>query len=116
MFLRCGAAGVLATTGAVGKQEAGKVAGELIRLLAANRRLWVADAVRQLRADAAGQMSPLMRAASSARERNTNNRQLRPLLYPSMYVYFGSPRMEMSLAGKGGRGDVHGPPGGGGAS
>jgi hypothetical protein len=106
VFLRCGAAGVLATTGAVGREEARALAKALIDHLRENRDLTVADAVRQLRADAAERMPPLLRTDVSEEQRRAADEELLPLLYPFMYVYFGSPRMLISLAEGTGTGEL----------
>ena len=50
VFLRSGAAGVLATTGAVGEDEARVLADDLLKHLREHPELSVAEAVRQLRA------------------------------------------------------------------
>ena len=55
VFLRSGAAGVLATTGAVGRDEARVLADNLLKHLKSHPELSVAEAVRQLRRDAAVQ-------------------------------------------------------------
>ena len=106
VFLRRGAAGVLATTGAVGKKEAGALAKDLIDHLRGNPNLTVADAVRQLRAVAAERMPPLLSTEIPAEQRSAADEELLPLLYPFMYVYFGSPRMLISLAESTGTGEL----------
>jgi hypothetical protein len=106
VFLRSGAAGVLATTGAVGKEEARALAEALIDHLRENRDLTVADAVRQLRAAAAERMPPLLRTDIPDDQRSAADEELLPLLYPFMYVYFGSPRMLISLTEGTGTGEL----------
>jgi CHAT domain-containing protein len=108
VFLRCGAAGVLATTGAVGMEEARALAKDLIDHLRENRDLTVADAVRQLRAKAAEAMPALLDTELSGDDLRAAEEELLPLLYPFMYVYFGSPRMLMSLAEDSGTGELAG--------
>jgi len=56
-FLLSGAAGVLATTGAVRNDDAGYLARDLLACLKEHPELSVADAVRQLRANAAAEMT-----------------------------------------------------------
>ncbi|MBB5083068.1 CHAT domain-containing protein [Nonomuraea endophytica] len=87
VFLRSGAAGVLATQGAVGDKLAHQLAGELLRHLGEHPGLSVAEALRAMRAKAAG-LAPidLPDAAGAA-----VNREILPLLYRFMYVYYGSP-------------------------
>jgi len=102
VFLRCGATGVLATTGAVGREEAGALAHVLIGHLKVNRDLTVADAVRRLRAAASRRILELLRTDIPEDERRAADEELLSLLYPFMYVYFGSPRMLMSFAQSGG--------------
>ena len=102
VFLRCGASGVLATTGAVGMEEARKVADTLFKQLRLEADRSVPDAIRRLRADAAVAIDQLLRSYESVEERAAADAALRPLLNPFMYVYFGSPRMVMSLVPNGG--------------
>lgn len=109
VFLRCGAAGVLATTGAVGKEEAGTLAMTLIGRLDENPDLTVADAVRQLRdgvAEPVLMLVNLLRSRGtdmSEDERDEKERELLKHLYPFMYIHFGSPRLVMSLTRTGGQ-------------
>lgn len=93
VFLRSGAAGVLATSGAIGDEEAHQVADELLRLLRARPKTPVAVALRELRSSVA-HLSPddLFDAEASEEQR-----ALLPLLYRFMYVYYGSPRTVVSL-------------------
>ncbi len=98
VFLRAGAAGVLATTGAVGTTEARKLAERLLGWLQANQGLPVAEGIRQLRAEALAKIKnpenlwwfeselPFERQLEA-------DSLLLPLLYPFMYVYFGGPWM-----------------------
>jgi len=107
VFLRSGAAGVLATTGAVGRDEARVLADNLLKHLKSHPELSVAEAVRQLRRDAAVQMTEdLLRTDLSKEERQRADRELHRLLYPFMYVYFGSPRMLLSLTERAGQADT----------
>lgn len=107
VFLRSGAAGVLATTGAVGKDEARVLAGDLLRHLREHPELSVAEAVRQLRVSAAAEMvGELLRTNLPEDEQEQADRTLHRLLYPFMYVYYGSPRMLLSLEERGGLADV----------
>lgn len=110
VFLRCGAAGVLATTGAVGKEEAGTLARILIGRLNENADLNVADAIRQSRAAEAEAVLRLVKVLMSRGanmpkdERIAKERELLKHLYPFMYIHFGSPRLVMSLTRAGGQG------------
>ena len=99
VFLCSGAAGVLATTGAVGKNEARVLAGKLLKHLRTDPGLSVAEAVRQLRAQVLDEMNKNPQwflSGLSAAERNAADKALLPLLYPFMYVYFGSPWLLVS--------------------
>jgi hypothetical protein len=99
VFLCSGAVGVLATTGAVGNDEARELAGELLKRLKADPELYVAEAVRQLRAQALNEMNKNPQwflSDLSEDERNAADGELLPLLYPFMYVYFGSPWLLLS--------------------
>jgi CHAT domain len=106
VFLQAGATGVLATTGAVGTEIASQVARDLLAHLSLDRPVPVAEAVRMLRAEAALGFAPdpdlteISRRTPGEREQ-TNDRLLR-LIYLSMYVYFGSPRMVISVAARDG--------------
>ncbi|GII62346.1 hypothetical protein Skr01_24310 [Sphaerisporangium krabiense] len=88
VFLRSGAAGVLATSGNVGDREAWKMARELFRYMREHPGRPVAEALRELRARAAT-LSPADLAGVSGR---AADEELIPLLYRFMYVYYGSPR------------------------
>jgi hypothetical protein len=116
VFLRSGAGGVLATTGAVGNKEAGELAATLFRWLTADRSLAVAEVLRRLRADAARDIAKLLDddIPADAAAQQKMDETLLPLLYPFMYVYFGNPRMLMSIAARGGDADASGPAGTGG--
>ncbi|WP_424533743.1 CHAT domain-containing protein [Sphaerisporangium viridialbum] len=92
VFLRSGAAGVLATNGAVGDGPAHEMARELLQHLRDNPGRSVAEAVRDLRAKAAG-LTPADLAAVAG---PGANRELLPLLYRFMYVCYGSPRTLVS--------------------
>ncbi|MFF7899678.1 CHAT domain-containing protein [Streptomyces sp. NPDC088817] len=94
LFLRSGAAGVLATSGAIGDEEAHQMADELLRLLRDRPRTPVAVALRELRA-AAAHLTP---ADLLDVEGKQEQRRLLPLLYRFMYVYYGSPRTVVALA------------------
>ena len=103
VFLRAGAAGVLATTGAVGDDLAHTVARDLFAHLGAHPRLPVAEAVRQLREQAAKLIADeLAKTGLSEAEQKASNLRLLPLLYRFMYVYYGSPRMLLTFAPGGG--------------
>jgi hypothetical protein len=98
VFLRAGAAGVLATTGAVGDDLARTVAGDLFAHLELNPGLPVAEAVRQLREQAAKLIAAeLNQTGLSEAERQAADLRLLPLVYRFMYVYYGSPRLLLSL-------------------
>ncbi|MBY8846057.1 CHAT domain-containing protein [Streptomyces sp. SP2-10] len=94
VFLRSGAAGVLATSGEVGDEEAHQMAGELLKLLCERPQMPVAAALRELRSVVAH----LMPADLFDAEANEEQRRLLPLLYRFMYVYYGSPRTTVALA------------------
>lgn len=114
VFLRAGAAGVLATTGAVGTSDARVLAGKLLSWLKANSGLSVAEGVRQLRAEALAEIKRnrwWFRSTLSPSQRYEANMGLLPLLYPFMYVYFGGPWM---VPANGPRSDVGEPAGTGG--
>lgn len=99
VFLCSGAAGVLATTGAVGKDEARMLADRLFKHLKTDPELSVAEAVRRLRAQALDEMNKNPQwflSDLSGDERNAADKALLPLLYPFMYVYFGSPWLLVS--------------------
>jgi hypothetical protein len=93
VFLRSGAAGVLATNGSVGDSLAFEMARDLLQHLRDNPGQPVAEAVRELRAQAA-RLTPADLAAVSGAEAN---KELLPLLYRFMYVYYGSPRTVITL-------------------
>ncbi|GAA2107275.1 CHAT domain-containing protein [Actinomadura alba] len=98
VFLRSGAAGVLATSGRVGDRQAHEMADQLFRHLRDHPGRSVAQAVRDLRAEMA-RMTPDDLLDVDGPE---GNRRLLPLLYRFMYVFYGSPRTAVSLAtGKG---------------
>jgi hypothetical protein len=99
VFLRSGAAGVLATTGAIGKDEARRLADDLFKRLKADPELSVSEGVRQIRAELLTLVRPnprWFRSNLSEVDQDAVNRTLLPLLYPFMYVYFGSPLMMIS--------------------
>jgi CHAT domain len=101
VFLRSGAAGVLATTGAVGNDEARALARDLFDYLKADQALPVATAVRQLRAQALREMNnhpEWFRSDLSDDDRKAADLRLLPLLYPFMYIYYGSPWLLFSAA------------------
>lgn len=104
VFLQAGATGVLATTGAVGIEIANQVARDLFLHLGQDRARSVPEAVRMLRAEAAEGFEPdpdLTEITSrTPAERNLTNERLLRLIYLSMYVYFGSPRMTISVAAR----------------
>ena len=105
VFLQSSAAGVLATTGAVGNEEAGKFAESLFAQLRADRSLSVARAVGRLRADAGKEIIRLLRADPELFAEGELDERLLPLLYSFMYVYYGSPWLLMSIASRGGSGE-----------
>jgi hypothetical protein len=98
VFLRSGAAGVLATNGRVGDQLAFEMARELFQHLRDHPGTSVAEAVRELRASAA-RLTP---AELAAVKDTKANKQLLPLLYRFMYLYYGSPRTVVSPHADGG--------------
>jgi hypothetical protein len=110
-FLLCGAAGVLATTGAVGNDAAWRMAADLLDSLKTHPEMSVADAVRRLRAKAAEEITIdlLLRTGTRegmpAEERRLAalaNKQLYQLLFPFMYVCYGSPRLQLALTARAG--------------
>jgi CHAT domain len=110
-FLLCGAAGVLATTGAVGNDAAWHMAAGLLDLVKAHPEMTVADAVRRLRAKAAEEITIdlLLRTgtregmpAEERRQAALANKQLYQLLFPFMYVCYGSPRLRLALTARAG--------------
>ena len=96
VFLRSGAAGVLATTGAIGTNEARLLADDLFNRLTTDPNLSVAEGVRQLRTElqdlVLGNRKWFLSNASEDDVSTANTTLLSPL-YPFMYVYFGSPRL-----------------------
>jgi CHAT domain len=118
-FLLSGAASVLATTGAVGKEDAKHVAAELLKYVKAHPEMPVAEAVRHIRANAAKRMtwdlflhsvprdglSTEQRVRAAERRRKANE-TLHELLFPFMYVCFGSPRMLLALTAREGPSDT----------
>jgi hypothetical protein len=93
VFLRSGAAGVLATSGGVSDRLASAMASDLFRHLREYPDRSVAEAVRHLRAGAA-RLTPTDLASVMGTEAN---RELLPLLYRFMYIYYGSPRTLLSI-------------------
>jgi hypothetical protein len=100
IFLRSGAAGVLATGGSVGNRLAYEMASELLTHLESNPGTSVAAAVREVRARAA----KLTSADLASIEGVEANKQLLPLLYRFMYICYGSPRTVMAPASRDHRG------------
>lgn len=96
VFLRSGAAGVLATGGSVGNRLAYEMASELLTHLESNPGTSVAAAVREVRARAA----KLTSADLANVEGVEANKQLLPLLYRFMYICYGSPRTVMVPASR----------------
>jgi hypothetical protein len=102
-FLRSGASGVLATTGAVGTVEARQLAGNLINDIRTPPDVHVPDALRMLRAEAGAKLTELLPKAPPADDSTAADdvialhKELLPHLFPFMYVYYGSPRMLVSL-------------------
>ncbi|MEV2248774.1 CHAT domain-containing protein [Streptomyces sp. NPDC049970] len=94
LFLRSGAAGVLATSGEVGDEEAHQMANELMRVLCERPQVPIAVALRDLRSVVA-HLTPADLFDAEAKE---EQRRLLPLLYRFMYVYYGSPRTVVALA------------------
>ncbi|MFI5473501.1 CHAT domain-containing protein [Streptomyces cacaoi] len=93
LFLRSGAAGVLATSGEIGDEDAHQMADELLRLLRDRPDTPVAVALRELRS-ALAHLTP---ADVFDAEPKEEQRRLLPLLYRFMYVYYGSPRTLVAL-------------------
>lgn len=93
VFLRAGAAGVLATSGEVGDADAHRMAGDLLGLLSERPGTPVAVALRELRAE----LAHLTPSDVFDAEPKEAQRQLLPLLYRFMYVYYGSPRTLVAL-------------------
>ncbi|MFF1810742.1 CHAT domain-containing protein [Streptomyces sp. NPDC058251] len=93
LFLRSGAAGVLATSGEIGDEEAHQMADELLRLLRNRPGTPVAVALRELRS-ALAHLTPADLFDAEPKE---EQRRLLPLLYRFMYVYYGSPRTLVAL-------------------
>jgi hypothetical protein len=116
-FLDRGATGVLAATGAVGTNDAHKLARQLFTMLEGNPGLTVPRALRRLRADRMTELETAERELTKKQTRRDDRRMhvpqadlaafdqaalvedtndtaaLLPLLYPYMYVYFGLPRL-----------------------
>jgi len=100
VFLREGAAGVLAINGAIGTDTAHDMARDLLEYLDNHPGESVPDAVRELRRQAAGlQASELSRTDLTAAEASRANERLLLLLFRFMYVYYGSPRTVLTFAG-----------------
>ncbi|GGW50227.1 CHAT domain-containing protein [Streptomyces xantholiticus] len=98
VFLRSGAAGVLATSGEIGDEEAHQMADQLLAVLRDRPTTPVAVALRELRAEIA-QVTPMDLLGIEGLE---EQKQLLPLLYRFMYVYYGSPRTVVALTPRGG--------------
>jgi hypothetical protein len=100
VFLRAGASGVLATTGAVGKDLAHKLAGGVLDHLRGNNGASVPRELQAQRAGAAARMNELLDAFTRlpATEQTAANRELLEHIFLFMYVYYGSPRLRLSLA------------------
>ncbi|WP_329375445.1 CHAT domain-containing protein [Streptomyces sp. NBC_01483] len=96
LFLRSGAAGVLATSGAIGDEEAHQMADELLQLLSARPHTPIAVALRELRSTVA-HLTPADLLDVEGKE---EQRRLLPLLYRFMYVYYGSPRTVVTLTAR----------------
>jgi CHAT domain-containing protein len=94
VFLRSGAAAVLATSGRVGDRQAYEMAGQLIRHLHDHPGRSVAEALRELR----GEVACLTPDDLLEMEGTEANKSLLPLLYRFMYVLYGSPRTTVSPA------------------
>lgn len=102
VFLRAGAAGVLATTGAVGMDAAHEVARDLLNHLRTFPDVPVAEALRRLRVRAwRGTDLALLKTKPTQANRAAADAVLLPLIDHFMYVYYGSPRMVISLARSG---------------
>jgi hypothetical protein len=100
VFLQAGAAGVLATTGAVGEDVARSVVTDLFGHISRDDGRSLAAAVRQLRAKAADAIlsdPALLDTKQPPATREKENKRLLVLLYIFMYVYFGSPRAVISV-------------------
>lgn len=99
MFLEAGAAGVLATAAPVEDEFARQVAGALIERLQMEPGLPPAKAIREFRRLATDSLPPgVWRDDVPAAQQEAANAMLLPLLYWSLYLYYGSPRMVISLA------------------
>lgn len=103
VFLRAGAAGVLATNGEVGEDLAHEMARDLFEHLRQNPGKSMADAVRELREKAAHLVpSDLGKTDPTDTGYNQANKQLLQMLYRFMYVYYGSPRTVITVPGSSG--------------
>lgn len=94
VFLRSGAAGVLATTGAVGNLEANQLAGKLLGQFRIDQDASIDEALRLVRLEAAQEINELLAAAPQPKD---IEKKLLRHLYPFMYVYFGNPGMLVSI-------------------
>ena len=92
MFLRSGAAGVLATSGRVGTVTAFETARAVLERMRGHPGVPVARIVRDLRAEAASRIPADLASVDSP----DAHRALLPLLYTFMYVCYGSPRTTVS--------------------
>jgi hypothetical protein len=102
LFLRKGAGGCIATSGKVGDDIAHTLIRELIRQLCADPEIPVAQALREFRARAAaGLPSPLPRLYTDDGTMDAvGQRQLLPLLYSFMFLYFGHPLTTLRLSAR----------------
>jgi hypothetical protein len=127
VLLQGGAAGVLAATGAIGQDDARKLAERLFVLLQGERHLFIPQALRQLRAEQAADLDAMERdiAKRETQRRSrriimsqeqqlasdlaakaaaiTDTAALMALLSPFMYVYFTAPRLQISAPQEGER-------------
>jgi hypothetical protein len=102
MFLAAGAAGVLATAAPIGNAFALGAADALIGRLKADPELSIAKAIRDLRREAArGLAVDVWQPGIIPWRKKANNARLLPILYWSLYLYYGSPRMAISFAAAG---------------
>jgi hypothetical protein len=92
VFLRSGAAGVLATSGRVGTATAFEMARAVLERMRERPGVPAARIVRDLRGEAASRIPADLASVDDP----DAHRQLLPLLYTFMYVCYGSPRATVS--------------------
>jgi CHAT domain len=98
LFLQAGAAGVLATAAPIKNNFAHQAAGDLLERLRHAPDLPVATALRDLRRNAAKGLPDDIWTYATARQQQAANEMLSPVLYWCLYLYYGSPRMALSIA------------------